>query len=294
MALRTCGGSLLGAALLAGLLIGASADAAEVYRPRHRTAEELAPVAEAILGPAGRVAVDPHGGALVLAGDEAAITEALATIRALDVRPAVWRVETTLIRSADLARAGIRVGGWIDAGFARIGRAGSPPGGPRIAVGASEGQRERSFRGEVTVLDGHTAEVWTGSIHAARDLDPDARPGRARVRETTELVPVPTGFRVLPRGRPDGSVELEIGTAVSERAAGGIAFAATSTRVTVRPGEMLVLAAAGERSEDATGDLLGAAGRSEEQETATLLRVERVDAGPAGDPVSPASSGRSP
>jgi hypothetical protein len=294
MALRTCGGSLLGAVLIAGLLAGAPAGAAEVYRPRHRTAEDLAPVAEAILGPAGRVAVDPHGGALVLAGDEAAIAEALATIRALDVRPAVWRVETTLTRSADLARAGIRVSGWIDAGFARIGRAGSPPGGPRIAIEGGEGQREASFRGEVTVLDGHAAEIWTGSIHAERGLDLGARPGRVRVRETTELVPVPTGFRVLPRGRPDGSVELEISAAQSERTPGGIEFAATSTRIRVRPGETLVLAAAGESSEDGTADLLGTEGRGEDRETATLLRVERVDAGPAGDPVSPASSYRSP
>lgn len=261
---------LAGISLLAGLLLADPAGAAEVYRPRYRLAEDLAPVAEAILGSAGRVALDPHGGALVLMGERAAIAEALAAIRALDVRPAVWRVETTLVRSGDLNRAGVRVSGWTSAGDFRIGRAGSLPGGVRVAVGSSEGRQERSFRGEVTVLDGTPAEIWTGSLHA--------RPGG--------LVPVPTGFRVLPRGRPDGSVELEIASIASESTRHGIAYASSATRVVVRPGETLVLASVGALEADAHSDLLGAGRQSGAQESATLIRVDLVDPDPAGAPAS--------
>jgi hypothetical protein len=261
--------------------------AAEVYRPRHRLAEELAPVAEAVLGPGGRVAVDPHGGALVLMGDPGAVALALATLRSLDVRPAVWRVETTLARVSDLARAGIRVRGWLDAGSFRIGRAGSLPGGLRVVAGAVEGGGERSFRGEVTVLDGSAAELWTGSVRIERGLLHDL-PGDA-------LLPVPTGFRVIPRGRPDGSVELEIASVASEPAPhGGIDYASAATRVVVRPGETLVLASASDRSEASGADLGGGRSSAEGRASTTLLRVDRIDGDAPAPPVSPASSDRSP
>jgi hypothetical protein len=289
---RRCTGKAC-AWLLAAALGAGEVAAAEVYRPRHRLAEELAPVAEALLAPGGRVAVDPHGGALVLVGEPAAVARALATLRSLDVRPAVWRVETTLAQTSDLAAAGVRVSGWVDAGSFRIGRAGSLPGSVGVAVGASDEQRERSFRGEVTVLDGRPAEIWTGSLRVEPGLV-DSRAGRPRLRETRTLVPVPTGFRVVPRGRADGSVELSISAAASEPVPGGVAFAATETQVVVRPGETLVLAAVGERGGDASADLLGARADSAASESATLLRVERVDGDPAEDSVSPASSDRSP
>jgi hypothetical protein len=271
---------VLGSVLVVvGLLGPVPAGAAEVYRPRYRLAEDLAPVAEAVLGASGRVAVDPHGGALILAGEPRAVAEALATIRALDVRPAVWRIETTLTRAADLDRAGVRVSGWVDAGSVRIGRAGSPPGSFRVGVDGGEGRLERSFRGQVTVLDGSAADVSTGSTRVLR------RRGEAL------LVPAPTGFRVVPRGRPDGTVELEISTLASEPVArDAIAFARSSTRIAVRPGETLVLASTGGSSEQSGVDLLGAASESGAEETAMLIRVERADAGDA----SPASSSRSP
>jgi hypothetical protein len=97
---------------------------------------------------------------------------------------------------------------------------------------------------------------------------------------------------VVPRGRPDGSVEVEIETVASERVSRDqVAYTSTGTRVAIRPGETLVLSAVDGSSARSGTDLLGAGVESSADETATLLRVDRVDG--EGD-ASPASSGRSP
>ena len=45
----------------------------EVYRPRHRTGEDLRPLVEAALGPQGSVAVDGNTGSLVMIGSAPAV-----------------------------------------------------------------------------------------------------------------------------------------------------------------------------------------------------------------------------
>lgn len=288
--------------VVAAVTLPSRAGAAEIFRPCSRTAEELAPVAESILGPGGVVAVDPGTGSLILRGEPAAVAEALSTLRRLDVRPASYEVSTTLTRMLDLDRAGVSVTGWIQAGDVRIGRAGRIPDGIRIAPRGLLAQEESAFAGQVAVLEGNTAEIWTGTTYPERQTYRDARGGGIRVYETATLVPVQTGFRVRPRGRADGSIELELAPVIAERGEdGNIVRAAAATRVVVRPGETLVVASAHESGAEIAIDPFASADTREgANDSAMLVRVERSDPGedranPRADPPSPrAEPGRSP
>ncbi len=263
--------------LLAALFLPEGALGAEIFRPRYRAAEDLAPVAEGILGPSGLVVADPGTGWLVLRGEPAAVAEALATLQRLDVRPASYRVSTTLTRMLDLDRAGVSVSGWIRAGDVRIGRAGPVPAGIRIAPRGLLSQEESSFAGQVAVLEGSSAEIWTGTVHPERQTFLDARGGRVRVYETATLVPVQTGFRVRPRGRSDGSIELELAPVIAERSEDGtIVRAAATSTVVVQPGETLVVASAHEAGTEIAIDPFGTLDHREgANDTAMLVRVDR-------------------
>jgi hypothetical protein len=281
-------------ALVAALASPVAAWGAEVFKPRYRPAEELVPVAEGILGPGGMVAADPRTGWLILRGDPGPVAEALETLQRLDVRPASYRVWSTLTRTAELERAGVSVSGWVRAGDVRIGRAGWVPRGLWVSPRGLLAQGESTFTGEVAVLEGAAAEVWTGTVFPERQTFADGRGGRVRVYETATLVPVQTGFRVRPRGRADGSIEVEITPVISERDADGtLVRAAAATAVVVRPGETVVIASAHETGAQIALDPFATLDYREGANDSTLLvRVERTDL--EDDPASPAAPGRSP
>ncbi len=265
--------------LLAALAAATGAFAAELYKPSYRAAEELAPIAEGILGPSGAVAADPRTGWLVLRGEPGPLAEALETLRRLDVRPASYRVWTTLTRTGDLDRAGVSVEGWIGAGDLRIGRAGWVPRGIWVSPRGLLAQEEASFAGQIAVLEGNAAEVWTGTIYPERQTLVDARGGRVRIHETATLVPVQTGFRVRPRGRADGSIEVELTPVMAERNADGtIVRASAATAVVVKPGETLVVASAHEAGSQIAIDPFATLDHREgANDSAMLVRVERTD-----------------
>jgi type II secretory pathway component GspD/PulD (secretin) len=265
------------AVLLAALASPGGASGAEVFKPRYRSAEELVPVAEGILGPGGLVAADPRTGWLILRGEPGPVAEAVETLQRLDVRPASYRVSSALTRTADLERAGVSVSGWVRAGDVRIGRAGWVPRGLWVSPRGLLAQQESTFNGEVAVLEGNAAEIWTGTVFPERESFRDERGGRVRVYETATLVPVQTGFRVRPRGRADGSIEVELTPVIAERSAEGtIVRAAAATAVVVRPGETVVIASAHETGAQIALDPFATLDHREgANDSAMLVRVEK-------------------
>jgi hypothetical protein len=131
-------------------------------------------------------------------------------------------------------------------------------------------------------------------VFPERQTFADGRGGRIRVYETATLVPVQTGFRVRPRGRADGSIEVEITPVISERDADGtLVRAAAATAVVVRPGETVVIASAHETGAQIALDPFATLDyREGANDSALLVRVERTDL--EDDPASPAAPGRSP
>ena len=227
---------------LAAAVAGAQA-AFRVYEPRSRTAEELAGLVAPLLGPEGAAIPDPHGGKLILQGDPAAIAAALEALRELDAPLRQYRVESQVTTRAALEGVGFSARGWVDAGGMRLARL--------APVGA-----------ELVVLEGGSAEVWTGESRAvATALGP-------------ALVPARSGFRVRPHGLGSGEIELEIEPVVSElRGSNAIRETGGSTRVRVRPGETLAIAAIDDAGAGARAALDGAGAHSESSDSILLVRV---------------------
>jgi hypothetical protein len=197
--------------LLLGLLapatvVGGPGDRVEVYAPRHRTVEDLAPLVSGVLAPSGEAIPDPSSGRLILRGDAASVERALEVLASLDTPIRSYRVESILSTLRDLDRMGVELGGWLESGGVRIGRA-SGPEGVAVRLDALRSSEDRHFRGLVTVIDGRAAELWTGTEEPRRSRHIEREGGRVRIHETTTLVPVRTGFRVVPRGLPDGRVD---------------------------------------------------------------------------------------
>jgi hypothetical protein len=199
------------AALLLALPLASSAEeAAEVFRPVHRPAAELAEVANDLLGARGRAVMDRAAGAVVLRGEASALAAALEALRALDVRPATYQVRSTLTSLRELEAAGLSVREWRRSPDVRVAALDGPAAGLALRVHASRSRDDRRFEGTVAVLDGHGAEIWTGAIYPARLRGLYATPSGVVRRETTALVAVRTGLRVRPRALGDGSIDLEL------------------------------------------------------------------------------------
>jgi hypothetical protein len=272
---------LVALALALGTLPGAAAGGAgvEIYRPRSRPAESLVDVARALLVPAGGDAVvDPGTGWLVLRGAPEALREARAALGEIDRAPVMYQVHSAMTTLSDLAASGVAVDGWVQAGDVRVGRVPGPADGIRVRVRSTLGEGERRFEGMVSTLDGQPAEIWTGADYPARERTLHERAGRLRVYETTTLVPVRTGFRVIPRGMGDGSIELEIAPLVEESMAEGlVVHASVASRIRVQPGQAVLVAASRGRDSEVAIDPFGAVDHREgASDSALLVRVEKL------------------
>ena len=251
----------------------------EIYRPSHRPAAELLPLASAVLGPGGRAVVDSQNGWLLLTGEPEALERAVEALRSLDLPLASYRVESVLSRVSELKRAGLEIDGWTEVGDLRVGRVGRGPEGVRIRIGSLASKGSQRFEGQVRVLEGRSAELWTGTVQPARVRTLEERPGGFRVRETTLLVPAQTGFRVVPRSLPDGLVELEIAPIISERRADGtVVRSAAQSRIAVRPGELVAVASLSRVGSSRRIDPFGSLQHTEgAEESLLLVRVELLE-----------------
>jgi len=262
--MRAAAIALAGLVSLAALRAGAQ-ERFHVYEPQTRTADELAPLVARLLGPDGAAIPDPHGGKLVLEGDPAAIQAALAALRELDAPLHQYRVESRIEEKAALDAAAVAAGGWIDRGGLRV---------VRLSAGAGSAEAQRRFSANVVVLEGTTAQVFTGASQVLHTSLGSA------------LVPVQSGFRVRPRTLGDGEIELEITPVLAEaqgsvERGGSIRETGAATRVRMRPGETLAIAGIGDASSgsgSAAGGFSGAETHSDVTESALVVRVT-----PAGE-----------
>jgi type II secretory pathway component GspD/PulD (secretin) len=264
----------LGCALVLAALTLAAATALaersiEVFRPRHRPAAELLPVAQVALADEGVVALDAGTNALVLAGPPQAVARTLEVLRLQDrARPVV--VLTWTSRFADeLEAAGVRIDWSIEAGDVRVGTPRAPRGeGVRIEALAQDRSGEGSFAGTLRLLDGEEGEIGTG---ASAPLVVPRRRGADVVIQSAQ-----SGFRARPRVLGDGRVQVEIMPEQSSLEPGGrVAFTGAATTVTLKPGETVALGGV-EASESSTsrGVPEATAARSGTRSRVLLLRAE--------------------
>ncbi len=236
--------SALGLALLV-LLVSRPSGAAEVevYQPRHRPAAELAPLAQGLLGSRGTAVADPHSGKLILSGSETAVAQAIRALRELDTPLRQYRIEARVTSEEELRQRGFEIHGWLELGNLRIGRIRSADSGGRVVFRTLSTEGGELLLANILVLEGRTAEIWTGTdqpvyLRVFRKRDTDER-----ILETTPLAPIRSGFQLRPRSLGGGSVELEVVAVIEEETPYGKRVEAFAhTRVNLAPGEEVVVA----------------------------------------------------
>jgi type II secretory pathway component GspD/PulD (secretin) len=241
-------GKMLGKAVLAlALVVPTSAPGAELelYRPKHRSAQELAPLIDPLLGAEGGAVPDAGTGSLLLSGSAEGLARAQALLSQLDVPLARYRVESRIESREALRLRGYTHEGEFQLGSLRIARLREPDHTQRREPGALRQYRtrgdERTWQ-SLLVAEGSSAELWTGSTIPFRARNFEFRDREERVLEIEPLLAVRTGLELRPRSLPEGGVELEM-AAVAARGGTGVDISRTSssTRLRVRLGEWLAL-----------------------------------------------------
>ena len=95
----------------------------------------------------------------------------------------------------------------------------------------------------LAVLEGHSAEIWTGTVQPASvTFERDRARGKREI-EITPSVELRTGIRIRPRSLTGDAVELEIAALTEEPAlAGVVQRVGAVTRVKLQLGEGMVIA----------------------------------------------------
>ena len=250
----------------------------EIYVPRNRPAEELAPLVQAMLAGQGSAVADPHSGKIVLSGSPEAIAGALAALRELDQTVRQYRVESQTSTREALEGESASLEGWIEAGDLRIGRVIGPE-GMRLRASAGDARSRERFDATVVVMEGRSAEIWTGADHPVTTRTVERAGPYSRVTESTQLVPVRSGFRVRPRSSGPAAIEVEITPIVQELGPdGSIRETGSSTQIRVRPGESMAIAGVTGLGTSAEVELpRGARRESGASETLLLVRVTPLD-----------------
>ena len=244
---RAGAGIGLGVCLLLGLLalLPSSAGAqrrVEVYKAKHRTAEELVPLVETVLAEKGSVTVDGGTNSLVLIGDAGAIADALSLLATQDraLRSVLLRYDTRRVR--ELATQGYTVNWTASTGAYRLGsiRIAPDPGSAiRVQASAVVQRLVDSFSGTMRVSEGATTRIETGTMVPYATHGPSGA--------STEFVNATTGFEAKARILSDGRVQVDLEAFARQlRLDRSLDSMAGSTNVIVKPGVLVAVGSASE------------------------------------------------
>lgn len=270
---------------LAALLAPAAPARAEmeVYQPRHRTAEDLLPLAETALGAEGRVAVDPQTNALVLIGSEEAVAQALELLGLQDRRLRSVLVQHETRSASELEASGYRVVWSVGSGIVRVGNVERPAGGSGAAkvLHGRSASGTGSRVGTLRVLEGEWGRIAEGAealVPIGSLLYPDA------VRVAAE-----SGIEVRPRVLGDGRVRLDLRPFQGRlRRDGSIAYSGAETTLVVTPGETAVVGRLASEDSGRSGSLASGASKGSGWREELLLVTVTLD--DASDEVAPSAS----
>ncbi len=232
-------GGLIGIALV--VLLGAADAVAEpasrIYRPQHRAAEALVPLARSVLADRGSAVDDAATNTIVLSGEAEWVDRAYAALEAQDRALRTVVVHTEVVRIRDLASAGYEIDWSPGAGPMSQGRV-RVTGGPDTPADGRRIYRSRLDEDQTATL--RIVEGETGKIRVGRGV-----PVRSRgLVGTTILVEADSGLIASPRVLPDDRVRVDLTPYLGDVDPGGaVSFAETATTVIVEPGETVAVAA---------------------------------------------------
>jgi len=261
---------------VAGAALPASGEM-EVYHPKYRTGQDLEPMVQTVLGAEGRVAVDPHTGALILIGSTEGIAQALALLAIQDRRLRTVQIHHETRSVHDLEAQGLEIVWSAGGGSLRVGNVARPGGsGATVKIYDASRSGEGAHAGMVSVLEGEWGRIAEGSemlVPTGSWRYPDA------VRVSAE-----SGLEVRPRILGDGRVRLDLRPfqARLDRS-GAVAHSGAETTLVVTPGETAVVGSiGGAGSSDAGSPLGGVARTAGRRERLLLVTVALQEAGEPG------------
>lgn len=241
----------------------------EVIELQNRTAEEVIPLLEPLLG--SEDVLTGAGMRLILRSGPDTREELRQVLDLLDVAPAnLW----ISVRRGSL-------GGAMERELQVQGRAGA------VVIGDGSGtrvtRRQTAEREESTqtlrVLEGQTALIRTGESVPVVSQVPLRLPGGPVLGPGIEYRDVERGFLVTPRVAGDDRVQLEIRQLHEREARGGggrIEFQQVDTVLTGAFGEWIRIAGSGEQQELSGQRILGTRGERQDAEVDLFVRVDRV------------------
>jgi hypothetical protein len=261
--------TVIGIVVLLGCVgVAAAQQRVEIYKVRHRLAEELAPAVRAIIKDTGTVTVDPRTNSLILVAPGGRVDLALQVLAQQDAPPRTVVVQYRSLRTVEMERAGVRIRWSVQTGDVRVGNVARPPEGDQAAMALYSDWTEehRTFSSTLRLLEGATGRIHTGKSEPIRN---GQLPGAIGYAVTS------SGFQVTTRVLGNGKVRLQLAPVNTTVGPGGtIRSSAALSTVDVTPGDTVVL---GNVQRQISGTRVGTSGahRTEgSEEEILLVRVQ--------------------
>jgi Flp pilus assembly secretin CpaC len=259
--------------VLGCLALPAGAQVMRIYEVRHRTAEELLPLAETAMAGEGRAIADRRTNSIVLSGPRPAVEGALALLGSLDVRPRMVHLRYESRGARALAAQGARVVWSVGSGGLRIGNVVWPgDGGASVRVHDTDARRSGRLAGELRILDGQSGRIATGTSLPVTTRRVQPGPAGPAWTESTHYVSADSGFEARPRVLSDGRIELTLRPfEASVRADGSVSHQGADTVLLLEAGRTLAVGGLLREAQGSSSGALSGGERSDERDESLLL-----------------------
>ncbi|QLC72408.1 secretin [Pseudomonas sp. LPB0260] len=264
--------------LIAGLLLAASAAAnaaTEVIALNYRSADEVLPVVQSVLGQDGRVS--PYGNQLVVNASAEKIKEIRQLLEQLDTRPRRLLISVDSNESSQQTDRGYRADGTISAGGAElvIGE-GEINGRDQVRIIRRSTDSHGGGTQQVQATEGYPALIQVGQ---SVPLTTTSRGYYGQEYSNTQYRDVTRGFYVT-ASLSGEMVHISISSnrdRLSPGQPGVIDLQSTDTRVSGRLGEWISIGAVNEQTQAEHGDFLQQRSTQGRENLTLRVKVEVVE-----------------
>ncbi|MDM8349633.1 secretin N-terminal domain-containing protein [Pseudomonas sp. sp1636] len=262
------------AALLFGIALPLSA-ATEVIALNYRSADEVLPVAQSVLGRDGRVTA--YGNQLIVNATPAKIEEIRQLLEQLDTRPRRLLISVDSSESSYQSDRGYRADGTLSAGNAQaqIGR-GEINGRDQVRIISRSTDSRGGGTQQVQATEGYPALIQVGQ---SVPLSSTSRDAYGQVYNSTEYRDVTRGFYVTASLTGD-IVHINISSnrdRLNQSQPGVIDIQNTDTRVSGRLGEWISIGGVNQQSQAEHGGFLRHRSTQGREDMTLRVKVEIVD-----------------
>ena len=258
-----------------GLTLSLIAQAATEILPLHyRTAEELLPLAQSVLGATGRVRA--YGNQLIVTAEPAQISELQDVLQRLDTRPRRLLISIDSQQNSSASQDGYRVDGSLGTGNVQVttGR-GERYGHSEVRIIDQSRRGSSGSLQQIQATEGYPALIQVGQ---SLPLTTSGRDAYGYPTQHTEYRDINRGVEVVASVHGD-QVQLAIRSQQDQLGSrrGTIDTQSADTRVSGRLGEWIELGGVSENRTDSRSGLLSQRAGSSRQTQGLRLKVELLE-----------------